>query len=675
MKYFLFMLVFAFVGANAQEEYYDYEAALDSMEYKPKYSVFGNYNLNYHSVDFRSLPNVLSCCPRFTSGFGSGLLFGISYDYPLHRDLFVGGRLGLHIFSADLSKLETVDLIIDGTSTKGQFEHAVQANFTRLQFFPNVSYRLLPQLFLHSGLDLSVITSADYKQIEVIKEPADRGTFINGLRYQNKNEGEIENINSFNMNFRLGASYELPLNKTNSLRIAPEAFYNFWLMPTVKERKWNIHQFDLGVSIRYTQPPPPPPPPIPPPPPPMPYPALPGEPPELVATVRAVEIDERGRENPNFSIRLEDFTSLNMRPILNFIFFSENSYTIPDRYIKLSPELAKKFTLRSIESSDALETYYNVLNILGRRLADNPQISITIVGSNAHKGIERNNRELSMARANAVKSYFTDVWNIDEKRIAVNARNLPRQATDSDEEGADDENRRVEILSNSNSLYEPVITGDTIRVLSNTTIRFYPNSDAQAGIKEWKLTVNFNNAIAQEFTGKGKLPEFIDWALDNDNPAAPHRSGILTYTLSVFDNLNQSFETRQQRIPIEQITVDRKRLEQREDTEYEYYRLILFDYASSNLRAEHRQVVDFIKDRITPKSKVTITGFTDKIGKEDVNLRISTQRANAVARRMNIPGSVVRGVGESQLLYPNDLPEARFYCRTVTIMVETKVSE
>ncbi len=675
MKIFIVLFILSSIAVFSQEDYYDYEAALDSMEFKPKYGFFSNYNVNYHSVDFRSLPNVPSCCPRFTSGFGSGFLFGGSYDYVLARDLFIGGRIGLHLFSSDLSKEEAVDLIIDGTSTIGKFEHNVQANFTRLQFFPNVSYRFLPQLFLHGGLDFSLITSANYKQIEVIKEPADRGTFINGLRYQNKNEGAIENINSFNINMRVGASYELPLNLTNSLRLAPEVFYSFWLLPTVKERKWNIHQLDIGFSLRYVQPPPPPPPPVPPLPPPMPNPILPGDPPELVASVKAVEIDERGKENPNFSIRVEDFTSLNMRPLLNFIFFSENSAAIPDRYIKLSSDEARRFTLRSIQSSDALETYYNVLNIIGRRLADNPQISITIVGNNAHNGVERNNRDLSLARANSVKSYFTDVWKIDEKRIAVNARNLPRQATDSDEEGADDENRRVEILSSNNSLYEPVITGDTIRVLSNTTVRFLPKSESETGIKDWRLAINFNNNLIQEFSGTGNLPEKIDWTLDNEDPNAPHRSGLLNYSLFVTDNLNQSYETRPQRIPIEQLTVDRKRLERREDTEFEYYRLILFDYASSSLRAEHREVVDFIKQRITPKSKVIITGFTDRIGKEDVNLRISTQRANAVARRMNIPGAIVRGVGESQLLYPNELPEARFYCRTVTIMVETQVSE
>jgi hypothetical protein len=29
------------------------------------------------------------------------------------------------------------------------------------------------------------------------------------------------------------------------------------------------------------------------------------------------------------------------------------------------------------------------------------------------------------------------------------------------------------------------------------------------------------------------------------------------------------------------------------------------------------------------------------------------------------------GVGESTLLYPNDSPEGRFYCRTVQVLIET----
>ncbi|MFW5702255.1 MAG: OmpA family protein, partial [Bacteroidota bacterium] len=70
-----------------------------------------------------------------------------------------------------------------------------------------------------------------------------------------------------------------------------------------------------------------------------------------------------------------------------------------------------------------------------------------------------------------------------------------------------------------------------------------------------------------------------------------------------------------------------------------------------------------------------IYGYTDRIGEEDVNKRISERRAQAVARRLRIPDAKVEGLGESDLLFDNELPEGRFYCRTVRIIIETSVHD
>jgi outer membrane protein OmpA-like peptidoglycan-associated protein len=70
-----------------------------------------------------------------------------------------------------------------------------------------------------------------------------------------------------------------------------------------------------------------------------------------------------------------------------------------------------------------------------------------------------------------------------------------------------------------------------------------------------------------------------------------------------------------------------------------------------------------------------VNGYTDKLGDEEINERISERRARSVARRLNIPGAKVEGLGESELLYDNDLPEGRYYCRTVQIIIETPVKE
>ena len=52
----------------------------------------------------------------------------------------------------------------------------------------------------------------------------------------------------------------------------------------------------------------------------------------------------------------------------------------------------------------------------------------------------------------------------------------------------------------------------------------------------------------------------------------------------------------------------------------------------------------------------------------------SLSRADAAAQALGIPVKEAVGRGEKELLYDNDLPEGRYYCRTVTVIVETPVA-
>jgi outer membrane protein OmpA-like peptidoglycan-associated protein len=126
---------------------------------------------------------------------------------------------------------------------------------------------------------------------------------------------------------------------------------------------------------------------------------------------------------------------------------------------------------------------------------------------------------------------------------------------------------------------------------------------------------------------------------------------------------------------VEQLTITKKRKSGIADKEFELYSLILFDFGKSKLENEHKRVVDFVRRRITDGSTVTITGYTDALGEEAVNRRISTARANAVAQRLKLDNAKVEGKGEEKLIYDNSLPEGRFYCRTVQIEIVTPVKE
>ncbi|MEP7220313.1 MAG: OmpA family protein, partial [Bacteroidota bacterium] len=143
--------------------------------------------------------------------------------------------------------------------------------------------------------------------------------------------------------------------------------------------------------------------------------------------------------------------------------------------------------------------------------------------------------------------------------------------------------------------------------------------------------------------------------------------------LEVRDGAGQTFTTNGT-LPVEQVTVRKKRVERIADKQIDRYSLIIFDFDKGDLNETNRKIAQFIKARIRPTAAVTIEGSTDRIGEAEYNKRLSEERARSTARALGVAGGTVRGIGESGL-YDNDLPEGRFYCRTVSIVVETPVVE
>ena len=89
-------------------------------------------------------------------------------------------------------------------------------------------------------------------------------------------------------------------------------------------------------------------------------------------------------------------------------------------------------------------------------------------------------------------------------------------------------------------------------------------------------------------------------------------------------------------------------------------------------------IIDFVKSSISKNSIVRITGGTDRLGEADYNKKLSVERAKSVRKflrsiKPDINIVEVQGKGASELKYNNDLPEGRFYCRTVMIEIKTPV--
>ncbi len=109
------------------------------------------------------------------------------------------------------------------------------------------------------------------------------------------------------------------------------------------------------------------------------------------------------------------------------------------------------------------------------------------------------------------------------------------------------------------------------------------------------------------------------------------------------------------------------------------YSLILFNFDSPEPGKLNRRILEeMIYEDIIPGSVIEVVGLTDVVGTEERNLRLTTERAAAVVKliRESVPSErylslTGRGMGESAPLYRNDLPEGRFFNRTVRVIIDS----
>lgn len=105
---------------------------------------------------------------------------------------------------------------------------------------------------------------------------------------------------------------------------------------------------------------------------------------------------------------------------------------------------------------------------------------------------------------------------------------------------------------------------------------------------------------------------------------------------------------------------------------------MLFEFNAAELTSEQTRTVDVIKSQIKELSEVQIAGYTDRTGTSDYDRKLSLSRAETIAGSIfgtTLPstGATVLGLGKDELLFDNDIPEGRFYCRTVKVMIETPI--
>ncbi|HEY3875465.1 MAG TPA: OmpA family protein, partial [Candidatus Kapabacteria bacterium] len=386
---------------------------------------------------------------------------------------------------------------------------------------------------------------------------------------------------------------------------------------------------------------------------------------------------------PNFKgVIIREQKTVDLFALLPMVFFDAGNGTLPSRYeLYSNPAQTQGFSEDTITST--LNAYYNFLNIVGLRMRKNPDTKITLTGTNSQDTEVEMSIDLSRQRAEGVKKYLVDIWGIQPDRIAIEARKLPENPTLPTTPEGIAENRRVELTSDSWEIIHPVLRNSIIKRPDMATGGFkWENGLRPETIGSRALEISYNGQPWDEITDLGDVSkmDFSGYNWRNSQNKLPEGEGQMSVQLKVTGKDGKDRLSNVDEISVKQFSVSNVVAEHLADKTRETYNLILFTYNKSDMGKWNHKILDsYVYNRIEPNSDVAVNGYTDILGTEDYNARLSANRANAVRSDIaehikgKVKSLVAHGYGKTQPLYPNDLPEGRYYNRTVQVLVETPI--
>jgi outer membrane protein OmpA-like peptidoglycan-associated protein len=287
---------------------------------------------------------------------------------------------------------------------------------------------------------------------------------------------------------------------------------------------------------------------------------------------------------------------------------------------------------------------------------------------------------LSRSRAESVKAYLRYVWGIAPERMNIEARDLPEAPSTNRIPEGQAENQRVEIHSDHVAMMDTVKSEYVEKVADVQQVSIAPKITAEAGVRDWKLTLTCGKDIIGAFKGNGEMAPVYVLPLEKSHLDKMAAAGSIKASLQVTDNESKELKLDDAaELPVKFIRRQEQMAQKQGYKVREKYALILFDYDSAAIKARNKMIVDRIIARMqaVPQASVDIVGHTDNIGKEEYNLKLSERRAEAVQSQFaQMPNATlaenmtVSGDGPNNPLYDNGIPEGRALNRTVTIALE-----
>ncbi|MCS7000807.1 MAG: OmpA family protein [Bacteroidota bacterium] len=602
-------------------------------------------------------------CGEFTRGRSTGLMGAITYDREMLPWFEISARV------AAWQRPARLELLADNGLEAFDPDQNAYVPFVRRHVWNanvlfvgvELSSRLYPvrlfggdiPLWLRLGADVAYPAfGADYEQTEEIVQPR-AVLFPDGTRRHVIARGAIEDVAT-----ALGGigAIGMRILLRPQVELLPEIGIRYGLTSLRSNHRWDVHTVfaALGVRFDFDRPPEEPLPPPPPPPPP---------PPAEPTVLLDLALPE--------PVRIQETVVTETFPLLPYVFFDSASSVLPARYMPLVEE---KTFADSMLPRSTLGIYYHLLHILGRRLAADSSAVLTITGTTDGAEVPAPQQvTLARARAEAVAAYLRSHWQLRPHQLVITTAPAPSMPSNPAYPEGMAENRRVELSSSTIELFSPIVH-ERFREYLVQRRRIALRLKSPIAAVRWEIQAFYGATVLGYRHGDGPLPEHI--ALDLDSAALEQIAASISSQDSIPCELRAWTATGQVltgkiSVPIERTLskFERSRLS-----------LVVFDFDRADLSPSNREMVRrFVLAAVKPPSRIRITGSTDRLGEAAYNVRLSQARADEARQFIEhlVPSARIeeaRGVGPSRLLFDNALPEGRYYCRTVTILVETPMS-
>ncbi|MBI2793280.1 MAG: OmpA family protein [Ignavibacteria bacterium] len=584
-----------------------------------------------------------------TITFVGGGLVGI----PLNRMIHFTGRLGVNWLTSSNEAQQRI-------TSDSVLNHSLSSSAVYLDLSPGIEFHglfgALP-IYLLGGLEFGIPLSTSRKQTTDL--------LVNNVYQAQEVTTGPAKISDVDVRaaFIIGGGYSLRL--TESVWLQPELTYRLPLTQVSSNAAyspWMVGQLRLGVNLTFSI-----------------SEAAPAPPPERMKPSarfnRLTTFDKDGREIEVSSLDIEDVAYTEMFPIVPYVFYPQGSGTTTAdlQSVDVHPE-SGDFSPQTLPL-DAVAVNRNTLNIIGTRMRATQHATLTITGTTDGKE-ESAIPDLPQKRAQWAKDYLVNNFTIEPQRISIRTTPTPDRPSAAGDTDGVAENRRVEFFSNVPDILQPLtITAENQRIATPNLVMFHPVVDNADTITEWTLTVMQAGKSLRDFHGKGR-PSRITWSI-KPNELSTAQVPVDYEFAAVAGIENADTVQASGSVPVDYFSSVRKRTENLPDRTIDKYSLILFDFDKATLNDDNSRVLEqMVLPSIKVNSKVTIVGYTDRIGTAEHNLRLSTDRANTVKEFLSSRARDAKysasGVGETSEIFTNASPIGRQLSRTVQIVVETE---